>query len=352
MESNTKNKMKLCTVTNYQNNGLINETNIFTSIYNALGITEADTFNFRDVNAEYTINNNYSHLIICFNYKASSISLYQEFLKEVTIPKIFIVDTIPEVHRELNLECIKKYTPSGTEAFVALTKEKQNTLYSNYSDALVFFSKRDKELFGEYYKVPKGIKKVVIPPPLGAEEDIKVNIDNITKGNHFTYNGVPSYANGVHISGNTIWENKHLNLDFYGVHGRLDYINQYLINNITQNVSNFKFKARLRSDDNYFKKYNVYLHTPIYDTFDFYTFKCLLNGVVPVIGRNSAALEYLENYPYVVSNQSEQIKYTLDIFSKTKLDTLKRLLVKQEVNLKQLSNENILSKYEKLIREL
>jgi hypothetical protein len=352
MEFNTASKMKLCVVTNYENKGLINETNIFTSIYKAIGITEADTFSFRDVNAQYTINKNYSHLIISFDYKVSSVGLYHEFLREVTIPKIFIIDTIPEVHRKLNLECLEKFAPSFSEGFVALSNDKQNTLYYKHSDAFVFFSKRDKELFEDYYKVPDGIKKVVIPPPLGSEKSLKVNLDNVTKGTNFTFNGVPSYANGIHISANTIWKNENLSLDYYGIHGRTDFLNQFLINNVTQTIPKFTFKARLRSENKYFKKYSAYLYTPVYDTFDYYTFKSLLNGLVPIIGRDSAALEYLKNYPYVISNQPEQIEYTLDIFHKTKLDILKRLLTDQESNLKELSNENIYSKYENLIREL
>lgn len=344
--------MKLAAVTNYTGKGLINELDIFKHLYKALNITKADTFNFRDVNAQYYINDNYSHLIICYDYKVSSAQLYEEFLKEVTIPKIFIVDTIPEKHRELNQEAILKYTPGFPEGFSALSKSKQNKLYNDHADALVFFNDNDKELFDNYYKVSDSILKQVIPPALGKEENIKVKLDGIKINNRIAYNGIPSYANGIDTVGNLIANVDDYTLDIFGTHGRLDFFNEFLINSITGNVPHINFRARLKNDNLIYSNYSTYLFLPTYDTFDFFTCKCLLNGVFPILGRNSNTLTYLKDYPFTILPQLDQFKYTAQLLKKSKSETLRNILKKQESNLKLLSNESILNQYTNLINKL
>lgn len=344
--------MKLAAVTNYTGKGLINELAIFKHLYNALNITKTDTFNFRDVNAQYYINDNYTHLIICYDYKVSSAQLYEEFLKEVTIPKIFIVDTIAEKHRELNQEAILKYTPGFPEGFSALSKSKQNKMYNDHADALVFFNDNDKELFNNYYKVSDNILQVTIPPALGKKEDLNVKLDGIKINNRIAYNGIPSYANGIDTAGNLIVNFNDYNLDIFGTHGRLDFFNEFLINNITVTVPHINFKARLKNDKLIYNNYSMYLFLPTYDTFDFFTYKCILNGVFPILSRNSNTLTYLKDYPFTILPQPEQFKYIVELIKKSKPETLKNILKKQENNLKLLSNENILNQYTNLINKL
>lgn len=344
--------MKLAAVTNYTGKGLINELAIFEHLYKALNITEADTFNFRDTNAQYHINDTYTHLIICFDYKVSSAQLYQDFLKEVTVPKIFIVDTIAEKHRELNQKAILKYTPGFPEGFTALSKTKQNKLYNDYADALVFFNDNDKELFDNYYKVSDSVLKVTIPPALGKKENLNVKLDGIKTNNRIAYNGIPSYANGIDTVGNLIANVKDSNLDIFGTHGRLDYFNEFLINSITSNVPHIKFRARLKNDKLIYSNYSMYLFLPTYDTFDFFTYKCILNGVFPILSRNSNTLKHLKDYPFTILPQLDQFEYITQLLKKSKPETLRNILKKQESNLKLLSNENILSQYTNLINKL
>lgn len=344
--------MKLCTVSNYNDKGYVNEPLLFKELYESLNIKNHDTFTFRDFNAPYKINKEYTHLLVSFDYKASSIQLYLEFLKEVKIPKIFIVDTIPEEHRKLNREFILNYYPNVTEGFTALSKKYQNILYEDYTDALIFFNEKDKKLFKKHYTVSDDKPLVVIPPALGKAKDIKINLDNLKPNSNIVYNGVPSYFNGLHIAGHAILNSKNYNLDVYGTHGRADISNELLINDLLRGVPNIKFKARIRNFQDLYKKYHIYLHVPLYDTFDYSMFKSLLNGVVPLIGKNSSSLEYIKDYPFVTYNTVENIEYILNILSKSNKDTLEKVLINQEENLKELSNEATVKKYRKLIKSI
>tara|TARA_B110000483_G_scaffold235928_1_gene308234 strand:+ start:299 stop:1327 length:1029 start_codon:yes stop_codon:yes gene_type:complete len=342
--------MKLSTVSNYKDKGYINESSIFNELYSTLGITSVDTFEYREFNAPYLINSSYTHLIVAFDYKTTSLQLYTEFLKEITIPKVFIVDTIPEKHRELNKEFVDTFLPNFTEGYTGLTKQLQSIIYEDYGDAFVFFSEKDKSLFDKYYKVSKSKPRVVIPPPLGPEESIKANTVN-TSG-PLVYNGVPSYANGLVNVGDFLHRNNNLHMDMYGTHGRLDLNNEILVNDLLSNLDNFKFKARVRKDADIFNKYSVYLHLPKYDSFDYFCFKSLLNGSIPVVSKNSTFYEYLAEYPFVCTSDPANIDYTFDILAKTSIETLNQVIKTQVDKLKELSNENTLKKYVNLIENL
>ena len=98
--------MKLCAITNYQNKGYINEIITFNKIINSLSIPHNDVYNFNSPNIIYEINKTYTHALIFLDYKISSIDLYNQFFKELKIPKIFIIDSIPQHNKELNDEFI------------------------------------------------------------------------------------------------------------------------------------------------------------------------------------------------------------------------------------------------------
>jgi hypothetical protein len=342
--------MKLSTVSNYKDKGYINESAIFNELYSTLGITSRDTFDYREFNAPYLINNTYTHLIVAFDYKTTSIQLYTEFLKEITIPKVFIVDTIPEKHRELNKEYVDTYMPNFTEGYTGLTKQLQNIIYEDYADAFVFFSEKDKSLFNKYYSVSNEKPKVVIPPPLGPEESIKPNQVNIV--GPLVYNGVPSYANGLSNVGNFLYRNKNIHMDMYGTHGRTDLNNEILINDLLNNLGNFKFKARVRKDIDIFKNYSVYMHLPNYDSFDYFCFKSIINGTLPMVSKNSTFHEYLNEYPFTCTSDPANIDYTFNLLTQTSEETLNQIIKTQVKKLKELSNENTLKKYVNLMENL
>ena len=344
--------MKLCAVSNYNGKGYINEPLILKELYNTLGIDIHDTYTFRDFNAPYIINKKYTHLIINYDYKASSIQMYLEFLKEIKIPKIFIIDTIPEEHRRLNREFLLKYYPQVSEGFTALSQKFQNILYEEYADALVFFNQRDKNLFSKYYTVSPNKPIAVIPPSIGKEKDIKVNIGNLKQNKNIVYNGIPSYSNGLHITGQALYNLQDFNLDVYGTHGRTDLNNQLLMNDLLRNLPNVKFKARVRRLQDLYENYHMYIHLPIYDSFDYCTFKSILNGVIPIIGKNSSSLEFLKDYPFTTSDRIENIEYTINILSRSNKTTLEQVLINQEANLKELNNEASVEKYKNLIKSI
>jgi len=130
--------MKLCAITNYANTGYVNEPLIFQKISSLLDIKEEDIFDFLDFNSAYNVNKNYTHALILFNYKSTSIQPYQEYLDEVEIPKIFIVDTICHKHEALNKEFVDNYLPNNPYSFTSLSKELQSVLYEKYADGLIF----------------------------------------------------------------------------------------------------------------------------------------------------------------------------------------------------------------------
>ena len=99
--------MKLCAITNYQNKGYVNETITFNKILDSLRIPHNDVYNFNLPNITYSINKNYTHALIFLDYKISSIDLYNQFFKELQIPKIFIIDSIPHHNKKLNDEFIE-----------------------------------------------------------------------------------------------------------------------------------------------------------------------------------------------------------------------------------------------------
>ena len=65
--------MKLCSISNYTHKGYINEFFIYNKLSSLLGIGIEDSFNFYNPNIAYTINKNYTHLLVYFDYKSTSI---------------------------------------------------------------------------------------------------------------------------------------------------------------------------------------------------------------------------------------------------------------------------------------
>lgn len=344
--------MKLCSVTNYNNKGYINELLIYNKLSSTLGINNKDSFTFKDLNSVYYINKNYTHLLIYFDYKVTSIQGYDEFLKDITIPKIFIVDTIPHKHEEINKNLIDTFLKNGVYSFSSLSQNLQETLYKKHADGIVLFSDLDKQLFNQFYNTPDNILKVVIPPPLGKENDLKINFDNFFPNNLIGYNGVPSYANGFQLIGETLYQSPSHTLDVFGTHGRTDFNTEQLFNSLLSELPNLNFKGRLKNTEKFYKHYHTYINVALYDSFDYFTFKSLLNGMVPLLSKNTGTSSFLKSYPFISTPNPSSIKYTLDLISNTSTDYLKEILLNTLEDIKQLSDEKCLNKYQTFLSNI
>lgn len=338
--------MKLCSVTNYIEGTYVNEFLIFNKLSSLLGITKSDSFNFKNLNSIYYINKNYTHLIIYFDHKILSPEECHIFLREINIPKIFIVDTIPEKHKEINFEIEKELFTGKVNSFVSLPIEHQEFLYNEYADGLIFFNEFDKNIFSNYYNIKESIPKKVIPPPLGKKEDLQINFNNLSPNKLMGYNGVPSHANGFSTIKNYFNTIPGYFLDIFGVHGRTSVNNEHLINNILDDYyPNIRFRGKLKDFNKFFKLYHIYLNLSIYDSFDYFTFLSLLNGMVPIINQDSGTSLYFKSYPFKINSDSNSFKYTVNLINNTPTDYLKDILENTLNEMPELENENVLLKY-------
>ena len=344
--------MKLCSVTNYNNKGYINELLICSKLSSTLGIQSKDSFAFKDLNSVYYINKNYTHLLIYFDYKVTSIQGYDEFLKDITIPKIFIVDTIPHKHEEINKYFVDTFLKNEIYSFTSLSQNLQETLYKKYADGIVLFSDLDKQLFNQFYNISDIVPKVVIPPPLGKEKDLKINFDNFSPNNLVGYNGVPSYTNGFQLIGKTLSQSPQYTLDVFGTHGRTDFNTEQLFNSLLSELPNLNFKGRLKNTEKFYKHYHTYINVALYDSFDYFTFKSLLNGMVPLLSKNTGTSSILKSYPFISTPNLDSVKYTLELISKTPIDYLKEILSNTLEDIKQLSDEKCLNKYQTFLSNI
>ena len=344
--------MKLCIITNYGNTGYINEPLIFQKISSILDITKEDTFDFLDFNSAYKVNKNYTHALILFDYRVTSIQLYQEYLEEVEIPKIFIVDTICHKHKDLSKEYVNKHLKNHPFAFPSLSQSLNELLYEKYADGLIFFSELDRQLFKEYYPKASNKPSAMIPPSLGKKEDIKINFDNLSPNTLMGFNGIPSYQNGFFYIKNTMSHLQGINLNVFGSHGREDFTTETLFNTNLHNTPNIRFNGRLKNYNNFFKLHHIYLNPAIYDSFDYFTFLSLLNGMVPIVGKNTGTSSYLKFYPFVAEPNLQSIRYNIELILNTPVDYLKDILSNTLVSLKELSDENVKEKYQTFLNKL
>ena len=344
--------MKLCSINNYTHKGYINEFFIYNKLSSLLGIGIKDSFNFNNPNIAYTINKNYTHLLVYFDYKVTSIQEYDELLSEIKIPKIFVIDTIPLKHEEINKEFIDTFLKNNIYSFTCLSKNLQEILYKKHANGIILFSDNDKNLFEKYYTKTNSIPKIVIPPSLGKEKEIKINYNNFSPNKLLGYNGVPSYANGFTFIGNAFSNLPELQLSVFGTHGRTDFNNEILINDILEKVPNVKFRGRLKNYNKFFKLYHIYPNLAIYDSFDYFTFKSLLNGMVPLLTKNTGTSSYFKSYPFICSLDDNSIKYNLELILKTPPNYLKEILDNIAENLKELSDEKCLSRYQTFIKNI
>ena len=344
--------MKLCVITNYTNTGYINEPLIFQKISSLLNINKEDTFDFLDFNSAYKVNKNYTHTLILFDYKSTSIQPYQEYLDEVKIPKIFIVDTICHKHEDLNKEFVDNHLKDYPYSFTSLSKELQSLLYEKYADGLIFFSELDKYLFQEYYPNVHNKPSSIIAPPLGNQEEIKINFDNFSPNRLVGFNGIPSYQNGFLSINHTFQYINGINFNVFGSHGREDSNTELLFNDTLEKSPNVSFRGRLKNNNNFFKLHHIYLNPSLYDSFDYFTFLSLLNGMVPIVGKNTGTSSYLKSYPFIAEPNLQSVKYNIELVLNTPEDYLKDILLNTINSLKELSDENIKEKYQTFLNKI
>ena len=347
-----KKPMKLCAITNYRNKGYINEIITFNKILDSLHILHEDTFEFNTPNIVYSINKTYTHALIFLDYKISSIDLYNQFFKELQIPKIFIIDSIPHHNKKLNDEFIETNVNGMVNSFCGLPINYQLLIYENYADGFVFFNNHDVNLFQSYYPLTKPKPGLVIPPPLGDINDIKINFNNVIPNKNIGFNGSPSYQSGMFNLLNLMKFNPKYNLNLYGAHGRDELLNEMIVNHLTSTNSRIRFKGRLKNDEKFFKDNYVYANLSLYDTYDYYTFFSLLNGSVPIISNTSGTSSFFKSYPFIVNNTIDSISNVLEIINKTSVDDMKEILKTALEDIKHLNNDNINEQYIKFIKLL
>jgi len=344
--------MKLCAITNYQNKGYVNETITFNKILNSLRIPHNDVYNFNLPNITYSINKNYTHALIFLDYKISSIDLYNQFFKELKIPKIFIIDSIPQHNKELNDEFININVNGMVNSFCGLPINYQLLIYNNYADGFIFFNDKDVNLFQNYYKLTNPKPASVIPPPLGDINDIKIIFNNMILNKNIGFNGHPSYQSGMFNLLNLIKFNPKYNLNLYGAHGRDEVLDEMIVNHLTSTSNRIRFKGRLKNDEKFFKDNYIYSNLSIYDTFDYYTFFSLLNGSVPIISDSSGTSLFFKSYPFIVNNSVDSMSNVLEIINTTSVDDMKEILKTALEDIKHLNNDNINERYIKFLNSL
>jgi hypothetical protein len=290
--------MKLCLITNYVNKGYIEETLILNQLISTLDLSPEDIIEFKDENKVYFVNQNYTHALILLDYEITSYQYIKHFLSELEIPKVFIIDSIPDIEKELNNEFIDKYSLEKDYVFSTLEHNEWAQLYS-LADAVIFYNQIDFQIFTERYKTNL-IPTNVIPPSLGKLENLKPKLENIIKNNNIGYNGTPSYSRGIFH-----WEflNKNIldcNFNIYGSHGKNGIKNQNVTNYLTDTYSNINFYGKLKNYDKFYLNNFIYYDCPLYNPFSYNMYLSLINGVIPILSHNTSSTTYLTNYPFTI----------------------------------------------------
>lgn len=343
--------MKVCIITNYKERGYVNETFIFNKLKETLNISSIDVFNTKEINKVYNINKQYTHSIIFLDYYGSSIKGYIDFLSEVKIPKIFIIDSVPEMDREFDAVFVKELLANGLSNLTILPKDSQNFLYNRFADGLIFLTHSDIGIFSKNYKLDNKIPYTVIPPSLGNKEDIKINFDNLIPNNNIGFNGVPSFKQGIYniFSALILYPKYYLNI--YGSQGRNDLSNQLLVNYVTDNSTCIKYKGKLKNREKFFQENHMFFNICLYDSFNYPTFDSLLNGMIPIISNTSGTSTYFSDYPFICEHTPESIINTLDKITQTSKEDLKNIMEVTVSKLTELNNNTLRERYVEFLKQ-
>ena len=237
-------------------------------------------------------------------------------------------------------------------SFCGLPINYQLLIYENYADGFIFFNDNDVNLFQSYYQLTKPKPGVVIPPPLGDINNIKINFNNVKPNKNIGFNGSPSYQSGMFNLLNLIKFNPKYSLNLYGAHGRDELLNEMIVNHLTSTNSRIRFKGRLKNDEKFFKDNYIYANLSLHDTYDYYTFFSLLNGSVPIISNTSGTSSFFKSYPFIVNNRVDSMSKVLEVINTTSVDDMKDILITALEGIKHLNNDNISQQYIKFINSL
>ncbi|MDA8940707.1 hypothetical protein N9H34_01090 [bacterium] len=336
--------MKICLITNYTRE-YINDLQIFHKLLETLELSSRDVFNISSLNSVYNINDDYTHSLVLLDFKSTNISLHKQFLSEVNIPRIFIIDTIPKIQKDLDITFNKELRNSNISHLTSLPFSSQLFLYEQYADGLVFYSSMDQNHFGDIYPIKNPIPSCVIPPSLGSKEDIQIDFSYFSPNNNIGFNGSPSFSNGIYHLFDALVPSSNYNVNIFGSHGRNELSNEILVNHITKTSSYIKFKGRLKDPTFFFKENHIYHNISIYDSFNYFTFTSLLNGMVPILSYSTSTAEYFPSYPFISDIDSNSINNTLEKILSTPTKELKDILLTTVLSLKHLNNKDLKKEY-------
>jgi hypothetical protein len=343
--------MKLCIITNYTR-GYINDTQIFNKLLETLGLSSKDIFHIQDTNSVYSVNDKYTHSLILLDFKSTSMLPHKQYLSEITIPRVFIVDTLPKVHKDLDITFNKELRNSSISTLNCLPYTSQLFLYEQYADGLVFYSNIDRDNFSLLYPLKTQIPTVIIPPSLGDKKDIKINFTHFQPNNNIGFNGVPSFSNGIFNLLNALNSFPYHNVSLFGDHGRNDISNEILVNHATQSNPNIKFMGKLKDTTKFFKENHIYYNVSIYDSFNYFTFTSLLNGMVPILSKSTTTTEYFPSYPFITDFDEDSINNTLKLIKSTSIEDLKKILSNTVALMTPLNNQDLKIKYKNFLNIL
>ncbi len=344
--------MKVCIITNYIDKGYVNEFLILDNLISTLNLQQKDIYSISDVNLSYSVNKNYTHVLVLLDFKITSLLSLTPFLDNIFIPKIFVIDTIPEIHKNIYGDFLKHDGYKSDSSYNSLAKNSQNTLYNDDADALIFYSNLDFNLFTSYYEIQSDKKITIIPPSLGKEKSITFNPSFFKSNNNIGFNGIPSFNNGFGHLISSLASLSDYNLNIYGKHGRSPFTTQPLINNATVSYSNICFKGQLRDSVNFYKNNHIYANVGLYNSFDLPTLYNIVNGIVPIISPNLPISEFLPNYPFVSNCDYNEIIKTIIQIKNTSDSDLKDILYQEVNNIKFLNDNFLKEKYHFFLNSL
>lgn len=308
--------MKLCLITNYLNKGYIDETLILKQLCKTLSLSPKDIVDFSNENVVYDINNQYTHALVLLDYNITSHNYIKHFLSELKIPKIFIIDSIPEIEKNLNKQFVDNYSAFKDYHFSTLKINEWNQVYS-LADGIIFYNEIDYQEFLKYYK-PNQVPFTLIPPSLGEKKDIIFNHTNVIKNKNIGFNGTPSYSTGIFHYGFFNNLQPDYNFSIYGSHGKNPQKNESVLNHVIKECSNVNFYGKLKDYRKFYLNNFIYYDFNIYNSFSYSMYQSLINGVIPIISKNTSSSLYLVNYPFQteymdvnsLSNQIQLIQNT------------------------------------------
>jgi hypothetical protein len=344
--------MKICLITNNNNQWDINYNFIFNKLLETLNLSLKDVFYLKNPNDAYYINDNYSHSLVLLDYRSTNIQQHQQFFSEVNIPKVFIIDSIPEIQKDLSIEFNRELRNYNFPLLNLLPFPLQLFLYNEYADGLIFYSKTDQINFSKIYHLKKETPYSIIPPSLGNIKDIKADFTYFSPDNNIGFNGSPSYANGIYHIYDTLNNFPNYKLNLFGNHGSNEISNEVLVNHLTETNPNIKFNGILKNTNNFFKENHIYYNVSIYDSFNYFTFISLLNGVVPILNKETSTSEYFINYPFKSDLTSISINNTLEKILQTPPEELKKIITNTILPLKGLNNKTIKKEYHTFLNQL